>query len=160
LARAKFGFSEELVLAGVRAEQEGELARLAGCALEGIHCLGSVLAADMPLLYAGAACFVFPSFYEGFGLPVLEAMACGTPVICSSVASLPEVAGAAAVMVDPASGDELVQALGRVLGQESLREEMRNRGLAQARKFSWQDSAQKVLDLLEDLGRHRDASCR
>jgi len=107
--------------------------------------LGPVAEADLPTLYAGAMLFVFPSLYEGFGLPVLEAMACGTPVICSNVSSLPEVAGDAAIQVDPLDVDALATAIGRVLGDAALRAEMRQRGSAQAARFSWAQTAQQTL---------------
>jgi len=107
--------------------------------------LGPVAEADLPTLYAGAMLFVFPSLYEGFGLPVLEAMACGTPVICSNVSSLPEVAGDAAIQVDPLDVDALATAIGRVLGDAALRDEMRQRGSAQAARFSWAQTAQQTL---------------
>ncbi len=84
--------------------------------------LGPVAGDDLPALYAGAELFVFPSLYEGFGFPVLEAMACGTPVICSNVSSLPEVAGSAALQVDPRDTDALAAAMDRVLGDAALRQ--------------------------------------
>ena len=107
--------------------------------------LGPVAGADLPALYAGAELFVFPSLYEGFGFPVLEAMACGTPVICSNVSSLPEVAGSAALQVDPRDTDALAAAMDRVLGDAALRQEMRREGLAQAGRFSWTRTAQQTL---------------
>ena len=107
--------------------------------------LGPVTGADLPALYAGAELFVFPSLYEGFGFPVLEAMACGTPVICSNVSSLPEVAGSAALQVDPRETDALAAAMERVLGDTALRQSMRREGLAQAGRFSWTRTAQQTL---------------
>ncbi len=107
--------------------------------------LGPVAEADLPALYGGAVLFVFPSLYEGFGLPVLEAMACGTPVVCSNTSSLPEVAGDAAIQVDPLDVDALAAAIGRVLGDAALREEMRGRGLQQAARFTWAQTAQYTL---------------
>ena len=88
-------------------------------------------------LYNRATVFVFPSLYEGFGLPVLEAMGCGTPVICSHSSSLPEVAGEATVMIDPEDEAAMAAAMQRVLASASLREELSVSGLAQCRKFSW-----------------------
>jgi alpha-1,3-rhamnosyl/mannosyltransferase len=112
-----------------------------------VRFLGPVAEADLSALYAGATAFVFPSLYEGFGLPVLEAMACGAPVICSNNSSLPEVAGDAALQVDPLDVDALAAAIGRVLGDEALREEMRQRGLRQAARFSWVQTAQQTLEI-------------
>ena len=92
-------------------------------------------------LYAGAVCFVFPSLYEGFGLPVLEAMDCGCPVITSDVSSLPEVAGNAAVLVDPYNIEQLAYEMERVVNSESLRNELRQKGFEQCKKFSWDKTA-------------------
>jgi len=100
---------------------------------------------DLPGVYAGAQLLVMPSLYEGFGFPVLEAMACGTPVICSNVSSLPEVAGTAALQVDPRDTDALAAAMDRVLGDEALAEELRQRGLQQAARFTWAQTAQQTL---------------
>lgn len=96
---------------------------------------------DLPALISGARAFVYPSVYEGFGLPVLEAMQCGTPVITSGVSSLPEVTGNASVMVPPADASGLAQAMRRLLRDSGLRDELRGRGLEQAAKFSWQRTA-------------------
>ena len=109
--------------------------------------------ADLPALLSGAAAFVFPSLYEGFGLPVLEAMACGTPVICSDVSSLPEVAGEAAVQVDPLDVEALAEAMHRVISDAELRATLVERGCEQVQRFSWQRCASQVLQVLEDAGR-------
>ena len=101
--------------------------------------------ADLPALYSAATAFVFPSLYEGFGLPVLEAMACGTPVICSNTSSLPEVAGAAALLVDPLDTAALADALRHVLTDGDLRADLRRRGLAQAARFTWTQTAAATL---------------
>jgi len=106
---------------------------------------------DLPALLSGARLFVFPSLYEGFGLPVLEAMACGTPVVCSNVSSLPEVAGDAAMLVDPLEVGGLAAAMERVLGGEELRAELIERGFQQARKFSWERCARETLNVLESV---------
>ena len=95
-------------------------------------------------LMSGAELFLFPSKYEGFGLPILEAMACGCPVITSNVSSMPEVAGDAGILIDPYSAEELAHEIERVLGSESLRSELRKRGLAQAAKFSWDKTAEQT----------------
>ncbi len=96
-------------------------------------------------LYQHASLFVFPSRYEGFGLPVLEAMACGCPIICSNVSSLPEVAGDAALLVDPLDVDKLTSEMVRVLRDLELRSDLRKRGLAQASTFSWDRTARETI---------------
>lgn len=101
-------------------------------------------AADLPLLYAGAAAFVFPSLYEGFGLPPLEAMACGTPVIVSSAAALREVAGDGAISVDPYAPEEIAQAMESVLDDTALRQRLRQHGFARATFFSWENAAETL----------------
>ncbi|HEY77313.1 MAG TPA: glycosyltransferase family 4 protein [Thermoflexia bacterium] len=115
--------------------------------LGNVRWLGPVPESDLPALYAGATAFVFPSLYEGFGLPVLEAMACGVPVLCSNVSSLPEVAGDAAVIFDPTDPEAIADALLRVLGDADLRADLRDRGLRRARMFSWEQSARATLAL-------------
>ena len=106
---------------------------------------GFVPDADLPAVYAGAQALAFPSEFEGFGLPVLEAMACGTPVVCSNTSSLPEVAGGAALLVDPLDADALTDALRRVLSDPTLATDLSVRGIAQAGRFSWERAAQETL---------------
>jgi glycosyltransferase involved in cell wall biosynthesis len=113
-----------------------------------VRLLGFVEDEDLPALYRGAALFAFPSLYEGFGLPVLEAMACGVPVVCSNTSSLPEVAGNAALLVDPLDVDGLSNAMGRALEDAELRRTMIKRGLARAARFTWERSAQQLLDVI------------
>lgn len=115
--------------------------------------LGHVPDVDLPALYSAAMLFVFPSLYEGFGLPPLEAMACGVPVICSNASSLPEVTGDAALLVDPLDVEALAEAMDRVLTDEALRAGMRERGLRQAAKFSWEDAARRTSQVYESLAR-------
>jgi alpha-1,3-rhamnosyl/mannosyltransferase len=105
---------------------------------------GPVAEDDLPALYSGALCFVFPSLYEGFGLPVLEAMACGTPVACSGVSSLPEIAGDAALLFDPVRVESIVEALARLMKDADQRADLRARGLRQASRFSWQQTARQT----------------
>ena len=114
---------------------------------------GYVPDADLPGLLSGALAFVFPSLYEGFGFPVLEAMACGTPVICSNVSSLPEVGGDAALQIDPLDSEALAEAMHQVATDERLRTVLVERGYEQVRRFSWQLCANQVLQVLEDVGR-------
>jgi glycosyltransferase involved in cell wall biosynthesis len=109
---------------------------------------GFVEEADKPVLYNLAQVFVYPSFFEGFGFPPLEAMACGIPTIVSANSSLPEVVGQAALMVDPTNIDELAWAMETTLTNNNLREQLIKKGLEQAQKFSWQRCAQETLRVL------------
>jgi len=104
---------------------------------------------DLPFFYNLARVFVFPSLYEGFGLPPLEAMACGTPVVCSNAASLPEVAGEAALQVDPLDVEGMAEAVMRILGDPTLASDVRARGLAQASRFTWELTARETLKVYE-----------
>jgi alpha-1,3-rhamnosyl/mannosyltransferase len=101
-------------------------------------------------LYTGAVGFIYPSLYEGFGLPVLEAMACGCPVICSNAASLPEVAGDAALYIDPSDPDALQLAMDQIISNPDLRQDLRERGLVQASRFSWKNTAEITLRVFHD----------
>jgi glycosyltransferase involved in cell wall biosynthesis len=116
-----------------------------------VRFLGYIPDADLPAIINAATVFAYPSFYEGFGLPVLEAMACGTPVITSNVSSLPEIVENAGIMIDPSSMDELRERLIEVLKNDSLRENLRRKGLEQAKKFSWRDTAKRTLEIYEQL---------
>ena len=128
-----------------------------GLAAEGrVVLTGYAPDADLPALLSGAVAFVFPSLYEGFGFPVIEAMSCGTPVVCSNASSLPEVAGEAALLVDPVDVAALAAALGRVAADEGLRRELSERGLRQASRFSWRQSARQALEVMEEVGREVD----
>jgi glycosyltransferase involved in cell wall biosynthesis len=113
--------------------------------------LGYVPDADLPALYSAADAFCFPSLYEGFGLPVLEAMACGTPVVTSNLSSLPEISGEAALLVDPASVDEISAALIRVLTDQEERARLTAAGLKRSREFTWSRTADETLSLLESV---------
>ncbi|HEV2126136.1 MAG TPA: glycosyltransferase family 1 protein [Chloroflexota bacterium] len=107
--------------------------------------------ADLAALFTGAVALVFPSLYEGFGLPCLEAMACGTPVIASHAGSLAEVVGDAGIVVDPLDAEAIAEAVTRVMVDVSLREELVRRGYAQEARFRWEDSGKQLLDLLKGL---------
>ncbi len=116
-----------------------------------VRFLGFVPDGDLPGLYSLATLFVYPSLYEGFGLPLLEALACGAPVVASDNSSLPEVAGDAAVLVDPRDTEGLAAAIMRLLDDENLREDLARRGPAQANKFSWDASARQLRAAFEDF---------
>ncbi|MFZ2424307.1 MAG: glycosyltransferase family 1 protein, partial [Anaerolineae bacterium] len=108
--------------------------------------LGAVSEADLPVLYSGAEVFILPSLYEGYGLPVIEAMACGVAVACSNTSSLPEVVGGdAGVLFDPADSDEMAAVLRRLLTDGALRTTLQQTGLARARQFTWQRTAELTL---------------
>jgi len=116
-----------------------------------VRFFGFVPDATLAILYRLARVFVFPSLYEGFGLPPLEAMASGTPVITSNVSSLPEVAGDAAMLIDPYQTDAIAGAMRRVLMDDRLRDDMRERGLARAREFSWGRSVRRVREIYDEV---------
>ena len=105
---------------------------------------------DLPYLYNGASAFVFPSLHEGFGLPVLEAMACGVPVIASAVTSLPEVVGDAGILFDPTSEEELAEALHTVLTDTARADALRARGFERIKQFTWEATARKTMDVYRE----------
>jgi glycosyltransferase involved in cell wall biosynthesis len=115
---------------------------------------GRVSDDDVRALQTGADAFVFPSLYEGFGLPPLEAMACGAPVIASNSSSLPEVVGDAGLLVDPTSVDELAQALVRLAGDRELRRELGQRARSRATRFTWEATVEATADV------YREVACR
>jgi len=119
--------------------------------------IGFVPLQDLPALYNGADVFVYPSLYEGFGLPPLEAMACGTPVVAARSSSLPEVVGDAGLLVDPLNVDELADAVGQVLADGQLHKTLREKGLQRAGLFSWEKTGRLTLAAYEEArqGRHR-----
>jgi glycosyltransferase involved in cell wall biosynthesis len=114
-----------------------------------VNFLGYVDDSDLPALYTHAAAFAMPSLYEGFGLPVLEAMACGTPVVTSTISSLPEAAGDAALLVDPTDVEAIADALRRILMDTTLAQELRAKGLAHVMPFTWGRTAKQLLDAFD-----------
>ncbi|MBI5303371.1 MAG: glycosyltransferase family 4 protein [Chloroflexi bacterium] len=151
--RDKYKITATLALVGNRGWLADEVDRVIAELNLGdtVRFLGGIPNDELVYLYNAAAAFVFPSFYEGFGLPPLEAMACGTPVITSNVSSLPEVVGDAALLINPEDVDALAVAMSRVLSDEKLRREMRDKGLKRAQGFSWERAARETLDVYRQV---------
>ena len=149
------GLRHQLVVVGKKAwKTEGIFRTLTALGLEDdVVLTGYVDDVDLPALYSGASAFAFPSLYEGFGLPPLEAMACGTPVVTSNTSSLPEVVGEAGIMVDPHDVQSLADALERVLTDPALASTLRERGLERARRFTWERAARAHLEIYAELAR-------
>jgi glycosyltransferase involved in cell wall biosynthesis len=141
----------QLVLAGKRGWLDGETFRAAERNALGNDLLftGYVPEPDLAGLYSGAICFVYPSYFEGFGLPVVEAMQCGVPVIAGNRTSLPEVVGEAGLLFDPFDTQALIKALRQVLDDSEFRASLRIKGLEKAKQFNWQTTAQLTLGVYE-----------
>lgn len=142
IAGMKGWLNDSLVTLVERLEREGA-----------VRFLGYVDQHDLPFLYAGALALAYPSRYEGFGLPVVEAMACGVPVVTSSASCLPEVAGEAALLVDPDDEGAMANALKRLVEDAALRERLRAAGLARAREFTWTRCAERTLEIYRAAAR-------
>jgi glycosyltransferase involved in cell wall biosynthesis len=127
-------------------EELGKVVRESGLD-ERVILAGYVPDEDIPVLYRNASVFVYPSLYEGFGLPPLEAMACGTPVITSNLSSIPEVVGDAAILIDPYNTAEIAQAIASVLKNEGLRDSLRTSGLVRSKLFNWEKTARETHSL-------------
>jgi glycosyltransferase involved in cell wall biosynthesis len=147
------GLTDALVIVGRRGWLTGDFdaALERSAARPAVLFPGFVPDEDLPAIYAGAQALVLPSLYEGFGLPVLEAMACGAPVACSNNSSLPEIAGEAALLFDPAEVDSICDALRRTLRDPELQAHLRDAGLRQANRFSWERTAQETLAVYRRL---------
>lgn len=147
-----------LVLAGGDWSGAEEVHRVAEASpvREDLVFTGFVDPADLPDLYAAADAVVFPSFYEGFGLPVLEAMACGAPVACSDRSSLPEVAGDAALLFDPADVEAMAGAMRRLVADPDLRRDLAARGLARCRAYTWRRTADQTLEAIRQAAKGRE----
>ena len=149
----------QLVIAGPRdfgADALDRAIAASTCASDVLR-VGAVSADDLPALLSGATAFAYPSLFEGFGLPPLEAMACGTPVICSNTGSLPEVVGDAALTFDPSAVDDIASALRRVLTDATVRADLAARGSARAARFSWRTTAELTLGAYRHALRAREA---
>jgi glycosyltransferase involved in cell wall biosynthesis len=158
-ARRHFGnaCAVSLVLAGIDRGVGDGLCAIAAEAdqPDAVVRLGPVSDAMLLALYQCATALVYPSLYEGFGLPVLEAMACGTPVIASRAASIPEVAGDAGILLDPLDVNGWTEAIVNVLNDDDRRAQMRSRGLARASEFTWARTARLTLDVFRQVARAR-----
>lgn len=153
LLRERHGIPHRLVIAGAKGWLFEEIEE----AIRGLHLgewvkiTGFIPDEDLPALYQGADVFAFPSLYEGFGIPVLEALACGTPVVTSNTSSMPEAAGDAALLVDPTDVEAIAEALWRLLEDASLRNALRARGFEQVKRFSWVASARIIHTIYRHL---------
>ncbi len=147
------GYDLDFVIAGGKGWLEDEMYQTIETTgmSDHVHLIGFADDADLPALYSGAECTLFPSLYEGFGFPVLESMACGTPVVTSNVSSLPEVAGDAALLVDPLSTEAITHAVQRILDDSTLRQTLIERGFRQAKKFTWERSARQLRQIYADV---------
>jgi glycosyltransferase involved in cell wall biosynthesis len=145
--RATCGVEVPLVIGGKLDYGFQEVLRRSKLAGEtsGVRVVGLIPDAALPAFYGAATCLVYPSLFEGFGLPVLEAMACGTPVIASSRSALPELVGDAGLLVDPENVEVLSQAMARIMSDPDLRQELGRRGVERSRQYSWAETARRTL---------------
>ena len=143
----------KLIIIGDELSKHPDLRRtvIKGAVQNEVRFLGFVPIDVLRIFYDTAKAFVFPSLYEGFGLPPLEAMAHGTPVVTSNLSSLPEVVGNAAVLVNPENAFEIMRALHRVLLDQPLRERLKERGYEQVKRFSWDESARRTLTVYREV---------
>jgi len=152
ILKVRYGIQESLVIVGDTRDAKWLRPGIQERGIENdVVLTGYVPPEDLAAFYSGAGLFVFPSLYEGFGLPVLEAMACGAPVIASDTSSIPEVAGGAAVLLKTDDPDTWAERIFSLLKDEALRQQMRTKGIQQASRFSWEESADKVLQLFNTL---------
>jgi len=148
--RRRYAINYPLVLSGVWSEPARLEAQIVEAGLTGqVQMLGYLPYKDLPALYAAATALIFPSLFEGFGMPVLEAMACGCPVICANTTSLPELAGESAILVDPLHVAQMAEAIYNIIHSASLRAELRQKGLTQVKNFSWTRTAQQTVEVYQ-----------
>ncbi len=161
ILRSKGDLNCQLVIAGATGWKTSDLfQRIRSADLTNdIRLIGYLSACDLPAFYAGGQAFLFPSIYEGFGMPPLEAMACETPVVSSRAQCMPEVLGDAAMLVSPAKPEDWADAIVRVLNDNELRKELKVAGVSQAAKFRPQASAERLLDLLTKASNQKTGTC-
>ncbi|MSQ24339.1 MAG: glycosyltransferase family 1 protein [Chloroflexi bacterium] len=152
--RTRTGLRHQLVIAGGAGwlTEETYACASRSAYADDIRFTGRVADAELVALYSGAEVFAYPSLYEGFGMPPLEAMACGTPVVCSNTSSLPECADGAALMVSPTDPEAISDAIERVCTDSDLRADLRLRGIARALEYGWEKSAQRLVSIYEQVG--------
>ena len=149
-ARDSGKVAHQLVIAGEQGWKFDKQTALKGIAhQDDIRFIGFVPDEDMAALYSAADAFLFPTLYEGFGIPVIEAQSCGTPVLTSNVSSLPEVGGDAAVYVDPYDVEDICDGIVKITGDASLAQELRQKGCENAKRFSWEKSAEILREVIE-----------
>lgn len=147
--KEKEASSCELVIAGGQGWKFNAVKALEGVrAADSVHFIGYVPDEDMSALYSGAELFLFPTLYEGFGIPVLEAQRCGTPVLTGNTSALPEVGGEAAYYVNPLDEEEIARGIGELTKNETLRAELIRKGYANERRYSWEESARKLAKII------------
>jgi glycosyltransferase involved in cell wall biosynthesis len=152
----------QLVIAGKKGWLESEVFRVAKQSAAANHIVftGYVSEAELPALYSGALCFVYPSYFEGFGLPVVEAMQCGAPVIVANRTSLPEVVGDAGILIDPFNHKDIAQAIDQLISNPAARHDLRQLGIERAKAFNWLDTARQTLQVYEQVGRKGDSDSK
>ena len=148
------GFDGELILSGIAMQSHGDImAEVDRLGLSGnVRLLGYLPAGELPCIYNLARMLVFPSLFEGFGIPLVEAMACGCPVVCSDMTSLPEVAGEAGQLFDPRQPEQIAEAVWTVWTDAAKRKQMRELGLDRARLFTWEETARKTVEVYGKAG--------
>ena len=148
ILKEDYGFDGQLVLTGVSKQSHADICHQIDLLnlKDDIKLLGYLPYEELPYLYNLARLLVFPSLFEGFGMPVVEAMACGCPVVCSNVTSLPEIVGDAGVLFNPNSAEDIAESVARVWGDNVLRQSMRMMGLERVRFFCWENTALKTLE--------------
>lgn len=146
IAKRKYKIPHKLVIGGKQPKSLKKLSNKLGVGKDVIF-VGFIAEDELPLFYSAADAFIFPSLHESFGMPILEAMACGTPVITSNVFSMPEIAGKAAILVNPYNHKEIADAIYKVVGDEKLRRKLAKLGIERAKQFTWKKCAKEHLNV-------------